>query len=126
MTLIGDAAHPQGGAFGTGGSLAIDDAYAFYLAVNSIYPATSTRKPSPEHIKRALKMYEATRKPHSDRLLKIVHGINMAKAEKMAAGIVETDEQLRARAAKGSNTAWLYEHDVVKAFETVKGTEFPC
>ena len=115
--LIGDAAHAHGGAHATGGSLAIDDAYCFYLALTSVFPLTASRKPSPQDIRRALKLYEETRKPHAERLLKMVHTANKAKAAQVASGILETDEQLRARAAKGSNTTWLHEHDVVKAFE---------
>jgi salicylate hydroxylase len=43
-----------------------------------------------------------------------VHAANNAKAARF--GTRETDEELRARAAKGSSTVWLHEHDVVKAF----------
>jgi salicylate hydroxylase len=47
----------------------------------------------------------------------MVHAANKAKAAKVASGILETDEELTARAAQGSNTNWLHEHDVAKAFE---------
>ncbi|KIM94710.1 hypothetical protein OIDMADRAFT_60487 [Oidiodendron maius Zn] len=116
-TLIGDAAHAHGGAFATGGSLAIDDAYAFYLSITFVFPVTATQKPSPTEIQKALELYEATRKPHADRLLKTVHAAIQAKRATVAAGTFETDQELRERAAKGSNTTWLHEHDVVKAFE---------
>lgn len=115
--MIGDAAHAHGGAFATGGSLAIDDAYALSLAILWIFPITATRKPSGDEISKALKLYEATRKPHADRLLNLVLAANKAKAARILSGILETDEELRARARKGSNTTWLHEHDVVKAFE---------
>lgn len=117
-TLIGDAAHAHGGAHATGGSLAIDDAYCLFLALLSIFPFTAPRRPSSEEIETALKLYEATRKPHAERLLKKVHAANNAKAAKV--GIPEGDEELRARAAKGSDTNWLHEHDVEKAFEETK------
>lgn len=72
---------------------------------------------------KALTLYEATRRPHAERLLNIVHAANKTKAERIATGNLETDEELRARAAKGSNTNWLHEHDVVKAFgETLRRT----
>ncbi|KAH8803526.1 monooxygenase [Xylogone sp. PMI_703] len=116
-TLIGDAAHAHGGAFATGGSLAIDDAYAFHLALFSVFPVTATQKPSSDDIQNALRLYEATRKPHADRLLKTVLASNKAKAVRIATGDLESDVELRERAAKGSNTTWLHEHDVVKAFE---------
>jgi salicylate hydroxylase len=117
VTLIGDAAHAHGGAFATGGSLAIDDAYALYLSLNSVFADSAIRKPSQQQIGKALRLYEATRKPHAEKLLKVVHAGNAAKSEKIRNGIVEADEELRARAARGSSTGWLHEHDVVKTFE---------
>ena len=124
VTLIGDAAHAHGGAHATGGSIAIDDAYALYLSILSIFPLDSSTKPARAEIGKALKLYEATRKPHADRLLKLVHAANTAKAEKIRTGKVESDEELRERARKGSNTTWLHEHDVIKTFEeTLKRRE---
>jgi len=120
ITLIGDAAHAHGGAYATGGSLAIDDAYAFYLSLTSVFPISKREKPSPQEIRKALKLYEATRKPHAEKLLKMVHAGNTAKLEKIRNGKTETDEQLRERAARGANTGWLHEHDVAKAFEETK------
>ncbi|KAK0103266.1 hypothetical protein ONS95_005299 [Cadophora gregata] len=117
VTLIGDAAHAHGGAHATGGSLAIDDAYTLSLALNSVFPTTATRKPSLEEISTALKLYETIRKPHAERLLQHVHTGNNARIQKLRSGKIEPDEELRARAAKGSSTNWLHEHDVVKAFE---------
>lgn len=124
VTLIGDAAHAHGGAHATGGSIAIDDAYAFSLALKSVFPVDSTRKPSVDELGRAINLYEATRKPHADRLLNTVRAANKARAARVENP--ETDAELRARAAKGSNTTWLHEHDVVKAFEeTLKHSEEP-
>ncbi|KAH8775917.1 monooxygenase [Hyaloscypha finlandica] len=117
VTLIGDAAHAHGGAFATGGSLAIDDAYALYLALTSVFPETASQKPSSGQILRALKLYEDTRRPHAVRLLKVVHANNEMKTKKILAETQETDEELRARAKRGSGTTWLHEHDVVKSFE---------
>lgn len=122
VALLGDAAHAHGGAFATGGSLAIDDAYALSLAITSVFPISAKRKPTAKDIARALRLYEMTRKPHAERLLKMVHSGNQARLDKFRRGAVETDLQLRARAAKGSNTTWLHEHDVVKAFEDVLKT----
>ena len=115
--MIGDAAHAHGGAFATGGSLAIDDAYALYRAITSVFPETATQKPSSADIQKGLKLYENTRRPHAVRLLKVVHANNAMKTKKILAETQETDEELRARAARGSGTTWLHEHDVVKAFE---------
>lgn len=117
VVLIGDAAHAHGGAHATGGSLSIDDAYALFLALTTVFPATATKKPSSKQISKALKLYERTRKPHAERLLKLVHSNNAVRLAKLRSGVVETDEELRARAAKGSNTTWLHEHDVVKTFQ---------
>ena len=117
VALIGDAAHAHGGAFATGGSLAIDDAYALYLSLNSVIIGSIDQKTSAHKIGKGLRLYEATRKPHAEKLLRVVNAGNAAKIEKIRKGTLEKDEELRARAQKGSNTGWLHEHDVVKAFE---------
>ncbi|KAH9210006.1 hypothetical protein DL95DRAFT_449023 [Leptodontidium sp. 2 PMI_412] len=120
VTLIGDAAHAHGGAFATGGSLAIDDAYALYLALTTELPTSATEKPSSENIMRALKLYEGTRRPHAVKLLKVVHANNEMKTRKIITETQETDLELRARAKRGSNTTWLHEHDVVTSFEDAR------
>jgi salicylate hydroxylase len=117
VALIGDAAHAHGGAFATGGSLAIDDAYALYLCLNSVISGSTDPKPWAHKIGKALRLYEATRKPHAEKLLRVVHAGNAAKKEKIRKGTLEKDEELRARAQRGSNTRWLHEHDVAKTFE---------
>jgi hypothetical protein len=38
VTLLEDAVHTHGGAFGVGSSLAIDDAYTLYLALRAVFP----------------------------------------------------------------------------------------
>jgi salicylate hydroxylase len=119
VVLIGDAAHAHGGAHATGGSLAIDDAYTLYVALLSVFPVNSTRKPGILELKRVLELYEEARKPHAERLLAMVHRANEVKLKRFREGRVETDEELRDRARKGTDTNWLHEHDVVKAFDQV-------
>lgn len=119
VALIGDAAHAHGGAHATGGSLAIDDVYALSLAITSAFPADAKRKPSTIEVSKALKLYEMVRKPHAERLLRMVHAANEARVQKLRSGNFELGDDLRARAAKGSNTNWLHEHDVERAFKEV-------
>lgn len=117
VVLIGDAAHAHGGAYTTGGSLAIEDAYTLYLSLLSVFPVTATQKPSLESIEKAFNLYEATRKPHADRLLDRVRSEARATALRVREKNWEKDEDLRARAAKGTHNGWLHEHDAVAAFE---------
>jgi salicylate hydroxylase len=117
ITLIGDAAHAHGGAYATGGSLAIDDAYALYLAINQVFPNTATEKPNKEKVGEALRLYEATRKPHAEKLLSIVHKANKAKAARADKSL--TDKELRKMASERPDTVWLHEHNVVGAFNEV-------
>ena len=122
--MVGDAAHAHGGAHATGSSLAIDDAYTLCLSLVSVFPVTSTEKPSPKAISKCLRVYEATRKPHVEKLLRRVLAANEAKVARIRIGQLESDDELRSRAAKGSDTTWLHEHDVVKAFqETLSRSE---
>jgi salicylate hydroxylase len=119
VTLIGDAAHAHGGAHATGGSLAIDDAYALYLSLLTVFPVSSTRKSSAAELEKGLRLYEATRKPHAENLLGRVYAANEGKTKRLREGKKETDEELRERARKGTDTTWLHEHDVMRAFEEV-------
>ncbi|MAD87137.1 MAG: hypothetical protein CL912_29615 [Deltaproteobacteria bacterium] len=85
-----------------------------------VVTSSTTEKPSSETIQKALKLYEDTRRPHAVKLLKVVHANNEMKTRKIITATQETDEELRARAKRGSNTTWLHEHDVVKAFEDAR------
>jgi salicylate hydroxylase len=123
VTLLGDAAHTHGGMYAAGASLAIDDAYALHLAL-----AASVDPQGPEHsqrkqIARATQLYEETRRPHVERLLREVsRGREMTAARSKAArqsGVLETDEAFRARIALRDGV-WLFEHDVEDAFNKVQ------
>ncbi|SPO06349.1 related to salicylate 1-monooxygenase [Cephalotrichum gorgonifer] len=124
VTLAGDAAHAHGGAFAAGGSLAIDDAWAFAASILEVFPATTTapsRIPSETDIARALRLYEKTRKEHTDRVLRTVHQGNRKKVARV--GKVETDEELRARMKSREDPSWIHEHDVEATFLSVLAGE---
>jgi salicylate hydroxylase len=116
VTFAGDAAHAHGGAFAAGGSLAMDDAYAFTLAIWQVFPPGESR-PSRDEITRALRLYERTRKPHTDRVLSTVHSHNQRSVERL--GIKETDEKLRKRMLDRADLYWIHEHDVEATFAEV-------
>ncbi|KAK4496824.1 hypothetical protein PRZ48_012808 [Zasmidium cellare] len=116
VTYAGDAAHAHGGAFAAGGSLALDDAWAFSRAILTAYPPGSP-KPSKAVITQALRLYEATRKPHTDRVLSTVHANNENAIKRL--GQVENDEQLRERMKKRADPFWIHEHEVDKVFDQV-------
>lgn len=119
VTLAGDAAHAHGGAFAAGGSLALDDAWAFGAAVSHVFPAAGGGPlPGPaggwDALARALRLYERTRKGHADRVMAVVRGMNARKVERL--GEVLTDEELRACMRERYDTTWIHEHDVEGAF----------
>ena len=114
VTYAGDAAHAHGGAFAAGGSLALDDAYAFALAILEVYPSGSSHKPSLTGIRSALELYERTRKSHTDRLLETVHAGNLKKVQN--AHKVVTDEALRQSMTARANPSWMHEHDAEVTF----------
>ncbi len=115
-TLAGDAAHAHGGAFAAGGSLAIDDAWAFAAALLQVFPTTATQLPSDAELLAALQLYERTRKAHTDKIIRLVHTGNRKRAVRAAAPALETDEELRARMKSRADTSWIHEHDVEQAF----------
>ncbi|KAI0122806.1 FAD/NAD(P)-binding domain-containing protein [Daldinia grandis] len=117
VTLAGDAAHAHGGAFAAGGSLALDDAWAFVSSILYVFPENATRKPNDAEIVKALRIYEKTRKPHTDRVMGVVHQNNKNKvARYWQARELETDEQLRIRIKNREDPSWIHEHDVQAAF----------
>lgn len=131
VALLGDAAHAHGGGVAIGGSLAINDAYAFALALTHVWPpadgaSTPTDappKPTQEQLSKALDLYDETRRPLVNRLLAGVHALAQKRrwmAEKKTAdGQGETDQLLRARIANRPDLSWLTEHDVEAEFDRV-------
>jgi salicylate hydroxylase len=119
VTLVGDAAHAHGGAFAAGGSLALDDSLALGLAFEHVFSGKTTF--SIENIDKALRLYSQTRRPHTARLLRIVHNQIDKKATIFATAEAE-DDALVARLKGRPDTEWLSEHDVEAAFAAVVGT----
>lgn len=114
--LVGDAAHTHGGAFAAGGSLAIDDAYCFLLALFHIFPPESSAKPTPKELAQIFQLYERTRKPHIDKVLAKVHEMLDDQGKSVERAKSETDEQLRERIETRFDPWWISEHDVEEAF----------
>ncbi|KAL2848424.1 hypothetical protein BJY01DRAFT_262717 [Aspergillus pseudoustus] len=115
VTLIGDAAHAHGGAFAAGGSLALDDAFALGLAFRHVGGISS-----PEKIESALKLYESVRQTHTDRLLRVVHGLlDTSKKAPAAKSAEEEDARLIERLRSRPATEWLSEYDVEREFAHV-------
>ncbi|KAI1078735.1 salicylate 1-monooxygenase [Whalleya microplaca] len=117
VTLAGDAAHAHGGAFAAGGSLALDDAWAFASSILHVFPENATRKPTDAELLKALRIYERTRKSHTDRVMRAAHENNVKKLARYSqAAEPETDEQLIARIKNRSDPSWIHEHDVQATF----------
>ncbi|OTA58357.1 salicylate 1-monooxygenase [Hypoxylon sp. EC38] len=124
VTLAGDAAHAHGGAFAAGGSLALDDVWAFAASILHVFPKNATRKPTDAEILKALRIYERTRKPHTDRVMSVVHENNVKKLARYGQDREpETDEQLRARIKSRVDPTWIHEHDVQAAFAEALAAE---
>ncbi|PYI31304.1 FAD/NAD(P)-binding domain-containing protein [Aspergillus indologenus CBS 114.80] len=117
VTLIGDAAHAHGGAFAAGGSLALDDALTLGLAFAHALNGRDAEQSIPESsIQLALELYSRARQPHTERLLRIVHG--QASEGQSENGDNEGDEEQRLlrRLKNRASTVWLAEHDAEAAF----------
>lgn len=118
--MLGDAAHTHGGAFAAGGSLAINDAYALALSLAHVWPQQGT--PTQEQLRRALALYDETRRPLVTRVLDLVHGAAQKRrwtGAKAGNGEKETDEGLRLRIASRPDMTWLTKHDVEAEFQGV-------
>jgi salicylate hydroxylase len=131
VTLVGDAAHTHGGAFAAGGSLALDDSYALALAFRHIFSSSSARTAATgkvpftaANIGKGLALYDRTRRPHTARLLKIVHAqVSTKRPTALLATSAEkeknADAALIERMRNRPDTEWLAEHDVERAFRGV-------
>ncbi|CAG9990949.1 unnamed protein product [Clonostachys byssicola] len=125
VTLIGDAAHTHGGAYAAGASLAVDDAYVLYLSLRTILQGgvQDQEKLSAARIGEALALYEATRRPHLERVLKEVHSGRKAQAARFEKireeGVPESDASFRKRLASKGDPVWLNEHDAEAQFHKV-------
>lgn len=122
VTLAGDAAHAHGGAFAAGGSLALDDAWAFAASIFHVFPPESRLSPTVQDVASAVALYERTRKGHTDRVMKVVAQGNSKKIEQVRRQEKDTDEQLRQRMQQRADTSWIHEHDVIAAFEAALAT----
>ncbi|KAL3481727.1 hypothetical protein BJX99DRAFT_270063 [Aspergillus californicus] len=123
--LIGDAGHTHGGAFASGGSLAINDAHALALSLAYVWPKGDHSKPDSSQVARALALFDATRRPHVNRLVEIVHSGLAARQEKLRSThrVEETDSELRERIAEEEDIGWLAEHDVESTFAAITRAE---
>jgi len=90
-----------------------------YRSLDHIWPPSSaqTGKPTKAQLAQVFKLYEATRKPHLDKLLGIVHKNISGQKSNIDRVTTETDEQLIRRVKERMNPSWISEHDVVAAFE---------
>lgn len=99
--------------------MALDDSLALGLAFKQVFSSGAPDVSfSQENIRRAFSLYDQTRRPHTARLLSIVHGLISRKAPTYETPEA-ADEALRARMRSRPDLQWLSEHDVEKAFEQV-------
>lgn len=120
VTLAGDAAHAHGGAFAAGGSLAINDAWAFAQSVLHYLPARGDWRVSLDDsgVSKILALYERTRKAHTDRVQRTVQQRNQFLVDQIKTK--QTDEELRQKMKSRGDLAWVHEHDVEAAFARAK------
>ncbi|KXJ85692.1 salicylate 1-monooxygenase [Microdochium bolleyi] len=116
VTLAGDAAHAHGGAFAAGGSLAINDAWAFAQSVLYHFPRTGASRVRLDDagVAEVLGLYERTRKPHTDKVQKTVQDRNQFLVDQIKTR--QTDEELREQMRNRRDLTWIHEHDVEAAF----------
>jgi salicylate hydroxylase len=77
---------------------------------------------SPTRIREVFDLYEATRRPHTGKVLAVVHETRAETADrlqKLFAGEPETDEDFRYRLTHRGDPVWVNEHDVEAAFVKV-------
>lgn len=119
VVLVGDAAHSHGGALAANSSLGIDDAYCLCLSLRESFDGGNP--PRSVQLKQALNLYDATRRPHAERVLKVACAMYDGANHRLWNQEPETDEMLRERAGKRPDGSWIHEYDVEAAFERTRG-----
>ncbi|KAJ4146304.1 hypothetical protein NW754_001772 [Fusarium falciforme] len=109
VTLVGDAAHTHGAL----------------SAMSGQHPLLTQKSPLRQRLLRSSRIYEATRQPHVNRLLGVVHKNLAGQKANIERAKAETDEQLRQRVSQRMDPSWISEHDVEKAFKQVVEKEEP-
>jgi salicylate hydroxylase len=121
VVLVGDAAHSHGGALAANASLGIDDAYCLYLSFLEKVSSSGCLDLGAADLQQILSLYVDTRKPHCEKVLRVVHAMYDANNQRLwGGGEEETDEQLREKLSKRPYAEWIHEHDVETAFAEVK------
>ncbi|KAI5196102.1 FAD/NAD(P)-binding domain-containing protein [Aureobasidium subglaciale] len=121
VVLVGDAAHSHGGALAANASLGIDDAYALYLCLLEHVSVDGRLELGDEQLGEVLSLYDAVRRPHCEKVLRMVHGMYDANNQRLwGGGEEETDEELEEKLRKRPYAAWIHEHDVEATFNEVK------
>ncbi|THY75974.1 FAD/NAD(P)-binding domain-containing protein [Aureobasidium pullulans] len=74
-----------------------------------------------EKLKQVLSLYEAVRRPHCERVLKVAHAIYDGNNQRLwGGGETETDEQLREKLRTRPYAEWIHEYDVEAAFKKTR------
>ncbi|KAI5199790.1 FAD/NAD(P)-binding domain-containing protein [Aureobasidium subglaciale] len=123
VVLVGDAAHSHGGALAANSSLGIDDAYCLYLCFLEHVSADGNSALGAEQLKEVLSLYDAVRRPHCEKVLKMVHGMYDANNQRLwGGGDEEADEELKEKLRKRPYAAWIHEHEVEAVFKETRST----
>jgi len=123
LAFVGDAAHPTGGAYGSGCSFAFADVRALYLSLQRTYnskPNVDSFKPL-YNVSYALHLYNETRMPFLKRVESQL-GNDKLDAAYVAAACDE-EEWIRRWKKKFTINWWILEHDVDAKWQEVEAQE---
>ncbi|KAK3899284.1 hypothetical protein C8A05DRAFT_37106 [Staphylotrichum tortipilum] len=111
--LVGDAAHPQSGYFGSGAGFALEDVYALAKALDWSWARQT-------HLPDALDLHDAIRTPYYKELYRVVDSFAAIKAE-LQARRLPVDEEIKQRVKRISqasiSTQWMYSYEISKVVE---------
>lgn len=116
--LVDDAAHSHGGALAANASLGIDDAYCLYLSLLKKISPDERLILGAEELQQSLRLYDAVRRSHCEKVLKVTHAMYATNNERLwGGGEEETDDQLREKLRTRPYAEWIHEYDVVNAYK---------
>jgi salicylate hydroxylase len=108
VVLIGDAAHPQSGNFGSGAGFALEDGYA--LARTLEWAWLTNRKSLGD----ALELLDSIRSPYYKRLYNVLDRLAAVKVAIPAGLTIDQEIEERVKAVSENTERWMYYYDIGK------------
>jgi len=116
IALIGDAAHPQSGNFGSGAGFALEDGYALAKTLEWAWLTNG------KSLADALELFDSIRSYYYARLYKLLDKFAAVKAAIPATLTIDQEIEERVKMISQNTERWMYYYDIEKEVdEAIRG-----